>query len=241
MVQDTVAALAFGRKALRNWLALQHIRLHAKKNHAALTLSGSAAYANLEFGLSNASLWQTGEGSYLGQYGILSLGRDAHFSLGGDSNVGQHWSVKMLCCEHGASISLGEHCQLEEGVELGTFGKGHIVIGDDCFIGKGSILCAHECITIGAETAIAEYVSIRDHNHDPCVDGPIHLSQMQVAPITIGQHVWIGAKVTIIAGVTIGDHVVIGANAVVTKDVPSGIRVAGVPARPIEECFSSIA
>ena len=41
---------------------------------------------------------------------------------------------------------------------------------------------------------------------------------------------WIGANVTILPGVTIGDYVVVAAGAVVTKDVPSGVLVAGVPA-----------
>jgi len=218
---------------MKNWLSLQRIKLHAKKNHACLALSGSTVYSDLEFGLSDASLWQTEEGSSLGRHGILSLGQHARFVLGKESRIGHRWSVRMLCCEKGASIRLGDHCRLEGDVKLNTFGHGKIDIGNDCFIGAGSFLVAHEHIIIGAETAIAEYVSIRDHNHDPDATGPIHLSPMQVAPVAIGRHVWIGAKVTIIAGVTIGDHAVIGANAVVTKDVLPGIRVAGVPARPI--------
>jgi serine O-acetyltransferase len=52
-------------------------------------------------------------------------------------------------------------------------------------------------------------------------------------PVTLGGHVDIGAGAKILNGVTIGDHVTIGANAVVTTDVPSGVTVAGVPARII--------
>ena len=46
----------------------------------------------------------------------------------------------------------------------------------------------------------------------------------------IGDNVWIGANVTILPGITIGDYVVVAAGSVVTKDVPSGVLVAGVPA-----------
>jgi UDP-2-acetamido-3-amino-2,3-dideoxy-glucuronate N-acetyltransferase len=42
----------------------------------------------------------------------------------------------------------------------------------------------------------------------------------------------LGANSTIICGVTIGEHSMVGAGAVVTRDVPPGITVMGVPAQP---------
>ena len=49
----------------------------------------------------------------------------------------------------------------------------------------------------------------------------------------IGNHVYIGAKSTIIGGVKIGDYAKIGAGALVLKDVPAGCTAVGVPARII--------
>lgn len=51
--------------------------------------------------------------------------------------------------------------------------------------------------------------------------------------VTMGGHVDVGTGAKIIGPVTIGDHVTIGANAVVTKDLPDGVTVAGIPAREI--------
>ena len=55
------------------------------------------------------------------------------------------------------------------------------------------------------------------------------------APISIGNHVWIGAGATILKGVTIGDNAIIGAGSVVTKDVPPNTIVAGNPAHIIRQ------
>ena len=47
--------------------------------------------------------------------------------------------------------------------------------------------------------------------------------------IKIEDNVWIGDKVTILAGVIIGKGCIIGANTVVTKSVPNGSLVIGNP------------
>lgn len=52
-------------------------------------------------------------------------------------------------------------------------------------------------------------------------------------PVVLGGHVDVGAGAKLIGPLTVGDHAVIGANAVVTRDVPAGATVAGIPARVI--------
>lgn len=54
-----------------------------------------------------------------------------------------------------------------------------------------------------------------------------------VRPIRIGSNVFIGYGTIVLPGVSIGNDVVIGAGSVVTKDIPSGVVAAGVPARII--------
>ena len=218
---------------MKSWFCRKRLEHHAKKQGVDLQLYGVVDMPSLSFDLYQGAAWHMAQGSNMGKDAVIVLGQQAAFNMGKQSLIGRRFLLKMVASEQGASIQLGTNCRLEDDIKLITFGTGNIDIADDCFIGWGSMIAAHEHISIGQGTAIAEYVSIRDHNHAPSHTKAVHLSAMDIKPVYIGKHVWIGAKVTIIAGVSIGDNAVIGANAVVTKDVPAGAKVAGVPARPI--------
>ena len=135
---------------------------------------------------------------------------------------------------HGTKrLILGRNLYLYRAVHLETQGDGEIVIGDDVVISHGVHLVAHHGIHVGAGSMIGEYASVRDADHQfgpgiaPRTSG--HVGR----PVHIGCNVWIGRGACVLAGVRIGDGAVIGANAAVTRDVPPGTVVGGVPARPL--------
>lgn len=107
----------------------------------------------------------------------------------------------------------------------------NIVLHKDCDVNEGCFLLAKAKIEIGENTALAYGVSIitsADPNSEH--NALSSLYPAMTAPVTIGKDCWVGANSTILPGVTIGDFSVVAAGSVVTKDVPSGVLVAGVPA-----------
>ncbi len=50
----------------------------------------------------------------------------------------------------------------------------------------------------------------------------------------VGDNVMIGVGARVLGGVRVGNGSIVGANSVVTKDIPEGKIVAGVPARVVK-------
>ncbi|MEO8659881.1 MAG: glycosyltransferase family 2 protein, partial [Bryobacteraceae bacterium] len=131
------------------------------------------------------------------------------------------------------NIEVGDDVLMYPGLYLETQGEGVLKIGKGVVISRGVHLSAFGSVEIGDGAMIGEYSSIRDANHSRSADVPIRYAGHDFAPVVIGKQVWIGRGVAVLAGVHIGDGATVGANAVVTKDVPAGAVVAGVPAKPI--------
>ncbi|MDX8412789.1 MAG: acyltransferase [Mariprofundales bacterium] len=205
------------------------LRLHATRHGATLRMGKRVVIASpFRFGFPGSSV-RIGDDAFFGSHGLLTAdGGVIH--LGDRLNIDEFWVCKMHLWQQGGGVTVGDGCRFEDHVRVTAFGAGNIVLGQNVFIGRGSHLAAWGTLTVGEGSAIAEYVSIRDHEHVTGENQAVHTSPLRIEAITIGKRVWIGAKATITAGVTIGDGAVVGANAVVTHDVAPHTVVGGVPA-----------
>jgi acetyltransferase-like isoleucine patch superfamily enzyme len=127
--------------------------------------------------------------------------------------------------DRGGRIEVG-NCALFSGVRLECWRGAFISIGDGTYLNRGTEIVAGRSVTIGRDCKIARDVIIMDTDQHGMGD-----NDPPIAPVRIGDRVWIGARAIILKGVSVGDDSVIGAGSVVTRDVPALSVVAGVPAR----------
>jgi maltose O-acetyltransferase len=115
-------------------------------------------------------------------------------------------------------------------VDYGT----NITFGARSFANYGLVALDVAPITIGADCQIATNVQLLTPTHP--VDPDLRRDKWEAAaPITLGDNVWLGGGVIVLAGVTIGDNTVVGAGSVVTRDLPANVVAVGNPARVIRE------
>lgn len=147
-----------------------------------------------------------------------------------DSAIGDRAHVRFAVLDH---ASVGEGCgvgpfahlrpgaRLEAGAHVGNFGElknatlgpgarmGHFGYLGDAQVGAGA--------NIGAGTVTCNFDGAAKH------------------PTVIGRGAFIGSDTMLVAPVVVGDGARTGAGSVVTRDVPEGVTVAGVPARPLRK------
>lgn len=133
--------------------------------------------------------------------------------------------IKEILGQHGKRVSVQATFNCDNGQ--------NIHVGEDFLSNYNLTILDIAPVNIGSHVMIGPNVDIYTVNHPlQAIERRDYLAQAQ--PVTIGDDVWIGGKVAIMPGVTIGSNVVVAAGAVVTKNIPDGVLVGGVPARIIK-------
>lgn len=159
---------------------------------------------------------------------VLLLGHHIKFA----KTVDVHISSSLTAKE--GSITIGARCLIEKGAIVRTYGA-RIMIGSDTTIGPYSCIYGGGRVTIGNAVRIGPLCSIIAGNHVFESDAlPIFRQGMTHKGIEICDDVWLGSGVSILDGVRLGRGAVVAAGAVVTRSVPDGNVVGGVPARYIK-------
>lgn len=118
-------------------------------------------------------------------------------------------------------ISLGDRVQFAGGIiptELVARAGAELVVGEACNFNYGVSLDATARVRIGARCLFGSMVRVRD------------AAGTRVAPVEIGDDVWLAHGARVEPGVTIGAGSVVSAGSVVTADVPPRSLALGNPA-----------
>jgi len=130
--------------------------------------------------------------------------------------------VNLYGCEIGDETSIGTFVEIQKGVRIGA----------RCKVQSHTFIC--EGVTIEDEVFVGHNVNFLNDRY-PAATGADGKRKGEadwtLEPIRVRRRAAIGTAAVIMPGVTIGEGAIVGAGAVVTKDVPDGGVVAGVPAR----------
>jgi len=110
-----------------------------------------------------------------------------------------------------AGVKIGNNCMISLRAKF-DITRGKIIIGNNCTITYGCILCSHD--------ASARHIDINDTGE---------------GIVLIEDHVHIGVNSVILRNVRIGKNSVIGAGSVVTRDIPSNCVAVGNPCTVIRK------
>jgi UDP-2-acetamido-3-amino-2,3-dideoxy-glucuronate N-acetyltransferase len=129
--------------------------------------------------------------------------------------------VNLYGCSIGDETKIGAFVEIQKGASIGA----------RCKISSHTFIC--EGVDIQDEVFVGHgVVFINDRHPRATAGGQLQTeADWQVVPTQVRKGASIGSGAVIMCGVTIGEGAMIGAGAVVTRDVPAGAVVAGVPAR----------
>ncbi len=129
-------------------------------------------------------------------------------------------------------------CSIDDNSKIGTFVEiqKNASVGKNCKISSHTFIC--EGVHIEDNVFVGHNVTFINDKIPRAVNDTGELQNEEdwsVVKTFVRKGASIGSSATIMCGITIGENSVVGAGSVVTKDVPPGKGVAGVPARILRD------
>ncbi len=131
--------------------------------------------------------------------------------------------------EPGGRVSIGRCGRIN--ATIACYRDVDVAIGDGTTINGARFSVMNSNVTLGRDCMLADEIVFQPNDQHAIfeLEG---LSQINTrSGITLGDHVWIGLRATLLAGARVGQGSIVGAASVVTGDVPDFSLVAGSPAR----------
>jgi len=144
------------------------------------------------------------------------------------------FALRRLWYERVLGARIGRGAGIHLGCHLWFYGPGQVrrggfTLGAGSRVNRDCRLDVRGSLHIGAHVSISPEVTVLTASHG--VNDPQF--RVEVRPVVMEDHVWIGTRAMIMPGVTLGRGSVVAAGAVVTRSVPPLTVVAGVPAKPV--------
>ena len=138
-------------------------------------------------------------------------------------------------------LIIGRDVFIESKLEIVMGSEGMCIIGDRMNIRDGQFGVSGGKLMIGNDCLFSSQIYIINSDGHHIFDANTHKRINYPRDIIIGDHVWVGFRVSILGGARIGNGCVVGASAATSGQFGAHQVIAGSPARVVRKnvCWSS--